>query len=327
MTGRALLVPDCGAGVGLGHLERMLALADALRPGVDSALVLPAGDAALRDRVAARGHQAVELPGDAPARALAGAQRFSADAIVLDGYGFDTAMQATLRARAPVLVVDDLAHPCACDLAVNPAPAGETVRPPGAGAFLGGAAFALIPPAVVAARDRALAGGRAPRTVLVSSGGTDPGRLVARTAAELLSRDAGVLVTAVVGPEMRPDDLPSDKRLEVLLSPPSLAGALASATVYAGAAGTTALQAACVGLPAVVTAVADNQHAQAAALAAAGCAVVCEPGQLATTVLHLLDDAPRRRAMSAAGRQLVDGAGAARVADAVRGLARSAAPR
>jgi hypothetical protein len=33
MTRRALLIPDCGVGTGLGHLERALALADALREG------------------------------------------------------------------------------------------------------------------------------------------------------------------------------------------------------------------------------------------------------------------------------------------------------
>jgi spore coat polysaccharide biosynthesis predicted glycosyltransferase SpsG len=41
VTPRALLCADCGSGVGLGHLERMLALADALQPDVDVVLLVP----------------------------------------------------------------------------------------------------------------------------------------------------------------------------------------------------------------------------------------------------------------------------------------------
>jgi spore coat polysaccharide biosynthesis predicted glycosyltransferase SpsG len=90
--------------------------------------------------------------------------------------------------------------------------------------------------------------------------------------------------------------------------------------MYVGAAGTTAVQAACVGTPAVVTAAVPNQVAQAAALQAAGCAVVADPHDLATQCLSLLDDPARREAMAVRGRRLVDGNGAGRVATAVRQL-------
>ena len=190
MTARALLVPDCGPGVGLGHLERMLALADALSPDPTATVVVPAGDTALRRRVAARGHDAVEAAGDAGARALAAAATVKADVVVLDGYGFTVATQQRLRELAPLAVVDDLGQPSACDLAVNPAPGGETRPPEGAGAFLGGAAYALLSPAVVAAREATsgppAAGGR---SVLVTTGATDPRRLTRRVVEELLARD------------------------------------------------------------------------------------------------------------------------------------------
>ena len=327
MSRRALLVPDCGAGVGLGHLERMLALADALRPDVVAVVAVPVGDAGVRERVRGRGHAAVEVAGDAPARALAAAALVPSAPVVLDGYGFDPITQARLRAGAPLVVVDDLGQPCDCDLAVNPAPGGESLRPRGAGDFLGGPAYALLPAAVVSARDATAADRRAPRTVLLSTGATDPGGLVAAVAAALIGGDPAVVVVAVVGPEMRREDLPDDARVEVLLRPPSLAEPLARATVFAGAAGTSAVQAACAGLPAVVVPVAANQAPQAAALAAVGCAQLATADTVATETLHLLDDAPRREAMAAAGRALVDGRGAERVAAAVRRLAGAPAAR
>jgi len=321
VTSRALLAADCGRGVGLGHLERMLALAEALRPEVEASVLVPEGDAALRRRVSDRGHTPIDAQGDTPLRvasALAASPLF--DAVVLDGYVFDVGLQRRLRDRAPLTVVDDLRLPTDCDLAVNPSPGGESLRPDGARAFLGGAAYALIRASVVSAREMASRGDREPRTVLVSTGATDPAGLGLSVSHALLDRDSTVAVTRVVGPdsmELAGDAWP---RESLLVAPPDLAGGLGTATVYVGAAGTTAVQAACVGCPSVITAAVSNQEAQAAALAAAGCAVVVDPAELAGACLTLLDDPARRAEMSTRGRALVDGRGAARVAAAIRHL-------
>jgi spore coat polysaccharide biosynthesis predicted glycosyltransferase SpsG len=309
MTLRALLAPDCGHGVGLGHLERMLALADALQPDASISLILPAGDSMLRRRVEDRGHEVVEAPGAAPARveSVAVTTR-SVDLLVLDGYVFDVSLQSRLRELAPLTVVDDLGLPAACDLAVNPSPGGERMRPDGATSFLGGAAYALLGAAFAEAREIVMRNGRSPRTVLVSTGATDVDGIAERVSVELLSRDA----QDVSGTHQ--------PRLQLLVAPASLADALARATVYAGAAGTTAVQAACVGIPAVISDVVANQSAQAAALAEAGCAVVVDSDHLGSECLKLLDDAARGDAMADRGRALVDGRGAWRVAEALRRL-------
>ena len=121
----------------------------------------------------------------------------------------------------------------------------------------------------------------------------------------------------VVGPDARDGRGTDQPRLHVLFAPTGLAEALAQATVYVGAAGTTAVQAACVGIPAVINDAVVNQSAQAAALAEAGCAVVVDSDDLARTCVRLLDDPARCDAMADRGRDLVDGRGAWRVADAV----------
>ena len=204
MTLRALLAPDCGEGVGLGHLERMLALADALQPHVSVSLILPEGDAVLRRRVEDRGHTAVAVPGETATRvqAAVGSTR-SVDLVVLDGYVFDVEMQTRLRERAPLTVVDDLGLPADCDLAVNPSPGGERLRPTGATTFLGGAAYALLRAAFAEARETVLRHGRSSRTVLVSTGATDLDGIGGRVGAELLETDPSVEVTRVVGPDAR----------------------------------------------------------------------------------------------------------------------------
>ena len=321
MTPRALLAADCGRAVGLGHLERMLALADALQPEVGVSVLVPADDAALRRRVIGRGHTPVEAPGETPVRvASAVAASPSFGVVVLDGYVFDVGLQRRLRERAPLTVVDDLCLPTDCDLAVNPSPGGDALRPEGARAFLGGAAYALIRASVVSAREMASRGEREPRSVLVSTGATDLAGLALSVSHAVLDRDPTIVVTRIVGPdsiELADDAWP---REHLLVAPPDLAASLGMATVYVGAAGTTAVQAACVGCPAVITAAVSNQKAQAAALAAAGCAVVVDPADLAGACLTLLDDPARRAEMATRGRALVDGRGAARVAAEIRHL-------
>ena len=321
MTPRALLAADCGRGVGLGHLERMLALADALHPDVEVLVLVPDDDAALRRRVIDRGHTPIDAPGDTPLRvASAVAASPSFDVVVLDGYVFDVGLQRRLRERAPLTVVDDLRFPADCDLAVNPSPGGEALRPHGARAFLGGAPYALIRASVVSAREVASRSEREPRSVLVSTGATDLAGLGLSVSHALLDRDPTVAVTRVVGPDsIEPGD-DARAREHLLVAPPDLAGSLGTATVYVGAAGTTAVQAACVGCPSVITAAVRNQEAQAAALAASGCAVVVDQADLAGACLTLLDDPARRAEMATRGRTLVDGQGAARVAAEIRHL-------
>jgi UDP-2,4-diacetamido-2,4,6-trideoxy-beta-L-altropyranose hydrolase len=321
VTPRALLCADCGTGVGLGHLERMLALADALRPDVEVALLVPEGDQALHQRVIDRGHAIIAARGDAADRVesmIDTAALFAT--VVLDGYVFDVALQRRLRARAPLVVVDDLQLPADCDIAVNPSPGGEDLRPSGATSFFGGARYALIPKAVVDARDVTLRSGREPRTVLLSTGATDIAGIGNAVSDELLGRDATVEVIRVIGPDAGNAVPPPRPRERRVTAPPHLADLLAVSTVYAGAAGTTAVQAACVGTPAVITAAVSNQSAQAAALARAGCAIVTDTSQMASACLSLLNDSDARDIMSERGRTLVDGQGAVRIAEAIQHL-------
>jgi spore coat polysaccharide biosynthesis predicted glycosyltransferase SpsG len=321
VTPRALLCADCGSGVGLGHLERMLALADALQPDVEVVLLVPEADGSLRQRVTDRGHPVIAAPGGTADRVEGVVEvATSFAAVVLDGYVFDIALQRRLRARTPLVVVDDLQLPADCDLAVNPSPGGEDLAPVGATAFLGGAAYALIRKAVVDARESALRDGREVRTVLVSTGAMDLAGIGDTVSRELLEGDATVEIIRIIGPDSRDAVRDVHPRQHILVAPPHLADVLAASTVYVGAAGTTAVQAACIGTPAVISAAVRNQDAQAAALARAGCAVVADIGGLAAACLRLLDDPERRATMSERGRALVDGQGAIRVADAVRHL-------
>ena len=107
---------------------------------------------------------------------------------------------------------------------------------------------------------------------------------------------------------------------------PSLAGLMARADLALGAAGTTSWERACLGLPALVVPVAENQNQGARALEASGVArcldlqALADPVEaLQGAVLDLLDAPGALQRMSEACLQLGDGRGLARVVTSLLG--------
>ena len=95
---------------------------------------------------------------------------------------------------------------------------------------------------------------------------------------------------------------------------------LQDADLVVTAAGQTMLETLCVGTPCVATAVVDNQRAQLDLLARAGGVRAAQPAGIGEAVAALVADATARAQLAAAGRELVDGFGALRVAGLIAQL-------
>lgn len=329
---RVLFRVDTGPQVGLGHLQRCLAVAHALAErGIDSSFAVPDASS-VADRVG--GFDLVELPGSARPEDVAAAAAGSP--VVVDSYAVDGAYLSRLHEEVAALaVIDDrAAFPVAGRLCVNGganAPSLPYRSASGNTRFLLGTDYTMLGAGFWDAVPRPTADPVS--NVLLTLGGSDPHGLGPRLLAALGRLAVAPTITLVVGPYfVRPAALAEAaagyrQRVVLLEAPPSLAPAMAEADLAVSAAGQSVYELLRLGVPTVALTIAPNQTAGLAALAARG-AVIAAGGAddagidelVANEVRRLAGDGMRRRTLAETGRALVDGQGARRVAAALAGL-------
>jgi UDP-2,4-diacetamido-2,4,6-trideoxy-beta-L-altropyranose hydrolase len=335
---------DASATIGAGHVMRCLALADELgRRGRSVGFACRTAPGDLVATLEARGLAVVRLDGPTDqaadaAQTVAAVRAAGARPgwIVVDHYGLDHGWEAAVRQVAErVLVIDDLTdrrHACDVLLNQNLSPARAEVyreRVPEDCARLLGPRFALL--------RREFAGGGRLRQgpvgrVMLMFGGADPTDETSKALEGLLA-SASRLPTDVVVGRAHPD-LPRVERLTAALGGATLhvqsadvAALMRRADLAIGAAGVSTWERCAVGLPSLAIVVADNQEAVATTMEAAGAGVrlgwhaAVGPREIAAGFERVLADEAGRVAMSRAGLALVDGLGAARVADAMSAAA------
>lgn len=343
---RVLIRADAGPRIGSGHVMRCLSLADELaRRGahVSFATHAPAG---LLERISSSGHLVVDLgtlsrqhhehPSTiwSPNAQLNDWERVSEswsvapDIVVLDHYGLDVRWASHLPADTRVVVLDDLAnrsHRADVIIDHNWYGAGTAHR---YDSLVDPSAVHLLGPryAVLQSQYRGLQRtspvNHPPRNVVVSFGGTDPGRETLKVLEALTADAPHVEVDVVVGSVAAVDDdlghlLDEHPTARLHVAVDSLAPLLARADLAIGASGAATWERLAAGVPSMVATVAPHQSGVTSALAAAG----------ATTWLGLVADTTvdtYRRALEnfvsappAGVTPVVDGFGAARIAEAV----------
>lgn len=354
---RVAIRADAGVDLGSGHVMRCLALAAVLRQrGAQVHFVCRGGLGQLGGRITADGH-GLSLLGDtlAPAQdaqqtraALAEAWRGAGCTLLLvDHYRLGATWERALRPACQHLAaIDDLADRAHdVDLLVDQnlgraAPDYAALLPPAAVRLIG-PRFALLRPEFAAARAASLARRTASlahcnttgwRQLLVSLGGADPQQGTLRCLQALadcrLPPDAVVTVVLGALADTRPTieallpDLPFATRLLTNVS--DMTGPLAGADIAIGAAGGSAWERCCLGLPSLLLVLADNQQPGTQALVAAGAALplglVADLPSGLCRALQTLADPLRLQAMASAAAGITDGQGTARVADALLAL-------
>lgn len=347
---------DASLDIGTGHVMRCLTLADALRErGAVCRFVCRDLPGNLIASIGQRGYAVQVLPAPAlawqpPARpghaawlgvpaALDAAQTRAAlgagvDWLVVDHYALAADWEAVQRpACRRLLVIDDLAdRPHLADLLLDQnlgrqAADYDALLPVDSRRLIG-PLHALLRPEFAAGRAASLARRQSGelRQLLVSMGGVDKDNATgaALAALPLGSLPADCRIVVVMGPHAPWREAVARQveglswAAEMRVAVADMAALIAASDLAIGAAGTSAWERCCLGLPTLTAVLADNQRAGAAALQAAGCVELL--GEAAAGFPDLPEKlagllAPGRlAAMQAACAALTDGLGARRLA-------------
>lgn len=326
---------DASRQIGAGHVSRSMALAEALElagwrigfaVATDTLEIVPA-----LDQRGWRVEGGFDNAHD-EARLLSARWPQGVQLLVVDHYERSEPHTRALRPWAErIVVIDDLANRRHdCDLLIDQTH-GRSERDyaallPAGAVVLTGARFALLRPEFARQRPASLArraSQGAPRRLLVALGATDPGGLTLRAVQAVrrlpqLSRIDAVVGTgasSLAGLRRLAEDHPG---LEVHVDTPHMCQLMHEADLAIGAAGTSAWERCCLGLPTALVVLADNQQLVARSLSEAGAAMVtaldAEPARhLRETVSQLCEDAALRSSMTHNAAQLVDGVGSTRV--------------
>ncbi len=289
---------DASIDIGSGHVMRCLTLADKLRAqGAQTLFLCRNFPGHLHDIVEARGHALHRLPlpdtpctpeAQAPAHAawlgvawqqdseqcaaaLAAWER--PDWLIVDHYAIDRRWEQRLRKHGrKIMVIDDLADRTHdCDLLLDQNLQSSDVRyqgrlPENCRRLLG-PRFALLRPEFAAWRTKRSTPDGHLHRLLVFFGSGDPHNFSATALQAIrasgLSEQCHVdLVLGAANPHRAAIEaiyrsLPT---ISVHTQTPNMAALMAEADLMIGAAGTTSWERCCLGLPAIVVSVADNQR-------------------------------------------------------------------
>ncbi len=355
-----LIRADAAPFIGLGHLKRMLALARSLvSAGATVMFVSRFQDAGMNHCLDEFEATAIFLTGGAnmvaqPTYAGWLGMGEAADAadvlasiggnhfnwIIVDHYALSADWQERMRDGndAQICVVDDLANrPLCADLIVDQNAHCDhkakyrAVSQNGA-RVLGGPRFAMLDARYADAPRYVFQDPVQSIGLFMGGGDATAATLVALDAIKRVGFRGHVEIVSTTSNStlsLLQSRIANEPFCSLTLDLPTLAPFFARHDVQIGAAGSATWERLCIGAPVIVVATAPNQSevlADLAALDIAWCVSEPDPAKIAEALHHALSLPEERKRMSSAGRKLVDGHGAVRVAVALMRDALSVRP-
>lgn len=332
---------DSSRSLGAGHLMRCLTLAEAMKNrGARSHFVYQTLPDHLGRLIKERGYSCTEISGrhfdlDRDAQlTLDSIHSTGADWVIIDHYLIDARWESCIkRAVERVIVIDDLAnrhHQCDFLIDQNPIQFGKrydelvaanTVQ-------LLGTEYALIRPEFLELRSESLqrrANGSL-KNLTISMGGIDDQNINLKVLEMLQATHHATdlqinLVLGFYSPWLGEiEKFLAQSSLHVALYPHvhDMASLLMRSDLALGAAGGSAWERCCLGVPSIIMAIAENQKPGAIALGTSGAAThISSILEFPAALSEFLQDTSGHKLikMSTAAAQLIDGHGARRITD------------
>jgi len=327
---RVLFRVDGGPALGMGHVYRSLAIADALRASsrAEIAFLMSADHTEGLLAVSRHGYPVRVVAGRGPEAGLEHIRDFAPAILINDLPRLETAYRTALSHIGATTVnlvdaLDDLETTERYAQIIVSVMIQDRETPEG---FYGGPAYAML-------RDQFH--GRTkevrdePRMVLLTFGGSDPQGLTLKTVHALQTLPAAVNIVAVAGPafpyrkEFEALERTLGRRVPLIQAAGHIADLMLEADVVVCSGGMSVYEIAALGTPGVVLGqnLREDQRMREFALRGTieylGLGTDVDETTIEGAVRSLLEHTSRRREMSARGRRLVDGLGAQRTAEVI----------
>ena len=336
---RLLICADAGPKIGIGHVMRCIAVAQAwMRLGGACGFAVSDENIGVEKAILAEGLEVHRVGGSSlndPAGLIALAASLTPAAIVIDGYRFRTDFQSAIkRAGYLTLVIDDVhdASECRADILADPRPYDQEHASPhpsmmllsGIGYLPLRRQFTSLPDRRKPIRARAL-------RVLVTIGGADITNSTASILRQLRRIPEPLEIKVVLGqiaagrPEiLRPIQdaiaLYPSGRVQLEIATQDMPTLMQWSDIAISAAGGTSWELAYMGVPSILISVADNQIPNVTYLSRKQAAVYLgAPDQVELPGFielfkSMIDDVALRTGLSLKSQALIDGGGARRIA-------------
>jgi UDP-2,4-diacetamido-2,4,6-trideoxy-beta-L-altropyranose hydrolase len=346
MPTKVLLIrADANAEIGTGHVMRCIALAQAWRDsGGRVGFILAPGGAEIHERLLSEGFEVREVVAEIGSAADAAqtvelCTRSAAEWLVLDGYHFSQNYRHRIRSVVPrLLLVDDHGEfaPYNCDIVLNTNVYATNAMYPdrkGQTRFLLGSRYALLRREFSEAESRLEEAPEQATRLLVTFGGADPHNVTLQVVEALQELgDLELELTVVLGAS-NPHRSSIELALKSFSRPAELSvnvrdmpELMARSDLVISAGGGTCDELAFLRVPMFLITIARNQeqaveaYCRNKAAVVAGWFTVLNRGGLATSLRKVIADKNLRREISAKAGALVDGQGARRVVESMRGV-------
>lgn len=347
---------DSSIEIGVGHVMRCLSLADALtKLHFNVTFICRKLQGNINSLILERKYKLYELPFDGSAFQNSNnlyanwlgttweqdaedtksvVESIKPDFLIVDHYSLDAKWETQLKAFCrKLIVIDDLANrKHVCDVIIDQTYGREVDEYypyiEKSCLCLLGAKYAILRPEFSELRRHSLERRRLTNydKVFVSLGGIDKNNITGEVLEALAccSLPASKEVTVVLGsqaPHQKTvmkliEDLPYQARL--LVGVTNIAEIMANSDLAIGAAGSSAWERCCLGLPTLMIVIADNQKTVASRLAANGAAILLEqPIKEFLISFFSEDNLEHLENVSAKSAQLIDGLGCERIIDKI----------
>ncbi|MDD4286966.1 MAG: UDP-2,4-diacetamido-2,4,6-trideoxy-beta-L-altropyranose hydrolase [Candidatus Peribacteraceae bacterium] len=333
---KILFRTDASAAIGLGHAMRCLALAQTARAAGHACIfVMAPGASAMEQRLQEENCEVAPIatkPGgkEDAAECVKIARAEAADFIIVDGYHFDSAYQASIRkGNIPFLFIDDYGHgtPYTADLILNqncyaPRHAKWYENRPAASRLLLGCTYTMLRREFLSVERQKKELPDIASSVLVTMGGGDPKNATRKVLQALQSiREIPLQITVVVG-----STNPHRSQIEsargdahIIVDTKDMPHLMMQTDACIAAGGTTSYELAYLGVPSLLCVLAENQRSVAEDLKKRKVAeLLGNPldlpvDSIAQEILRLLKNREERLQYAVNGRALIDGKGSERV--------------